>query len=854
MVKRGRTLPNPQPGWALYLRTSDKEVQNPANSQSRQRNAIRRALLGDSDLPLIDEYIDNQTGRASERREGYQHLLRDARAGRFSHVAVENAERFGRNDAEALSAIDELDAFAVAVRFADYPDLDPMDPDDRILVSLSFTLARRESMKTAQRVRGGMFTKLERGGHIGRAPDGYLNLERRISNSEKLDYGRYDRWIAPDPERREIWRFAWDLLLTDRYTLEEICEELHARGHRLRSGRPFVQIGAKGNRTYAANTLSKIFHNWTYAGWVVSEEANIPPKTIRGNWEPLIGTDEFEQGLVILQKRNDHPNPQYKHVYLLTGLLYLQKPGDSRLVRLTGSTPNAGRKNGGTSYYCVKSSDINLLCQPIDAYIATAIQSIQVHPDLIPVIRQHYTEEIASQIKQAVPAHRQDLDAALKAIDEEEARALRLFVAGKITESVWDGLWREWQDRRLTLRENLDAAERDSAYHIDNLDAALHIISKMGVLYHQLERQQQKKLLREVIDRIVVDAEGNVLRIDLLPPFAYLHDLACRTQSAAGCEAQKTKTSPVTGSRSTDVFSGGPWFRTPDGTIDRELVNLLQEAFGYSLTADIAYQIAFWLYGEAASGKSTAIKVLKELMGNAYIEIDLSALNRNQYQLAEIQGKRVVSCTEAAANSVLQDNVFKQLVSGEEIVTRQIRQSTRRFKPQAKIWWAMNEMPRNQDRSSAVYRRLAIIPFRNPVPFEKRDRRLDEKLKAEAPGIFRWALEGLRRLRRQGHFTNPASVREALDGYKAENDIEAAFVADWTINDPEHKTKSGTLYQAYKLWCELFGYCPQPIRTVSGDWIRLGYPKLERGDGNYYVGIALTAEATKALQKFDRTF
>ncbi len=566
MAKRGKTSPSPQPGWAVYLRTSDKEAQNPANSQGRQRNTIRRALLDPSDLPVIDEYIDNQTGRVSDRREGYQRLLRDARAGKFSHVAVENAERFGRNDAEALSAIDELDAFAVAVRFADYSDLDPMDPDDRILVSLSFTLARRESMKTSHRVRGGMFTKLERGGHIGLAPDGYLNLERRTSSSEKLDYGRYDRWIAPDPERRVIWRFAWDLLLTNRYTLEEICEELHARGYWLRSGRPFVQINEKGNRTYATNTLSKIFHNWTYAGWVVSEEANIPPKTIRGNWEPLVSTDEFEQGLAILQKRNDNPNPQHKHVYLLTGLLYLQKPGDSRLIRLTGSTPNAGRANGGTSYYCAKSSSINLQCQPIDACIATAIKTIQVHPDLIPVIRQHYMDEIVHQLGQTAPTHRQDLDAALKAIDEEEARALRLFVVGKITETVWDGLWREWQGRRLTLRENLDAAERDSAYHIDNLDAALHIISKMGVLYHQLERPQQKKLLREVIDRIVVDAEGNVLRIDLLPPFAYLHNLACGTQLEAEGEAEQTKTSLEAGSCSTYVFSGGP---------DRNLFRLL---------------------------------------------------------------------------------------------------------------------------------------------------------------------------------------------------------------------------------------------------------------------------------------
>jgi DNA invertase Pin-like site-specific DNA recombinase len=536
MAKRGARIPAPQRGWAIYLRTSDKEVQNPANSQGRQRHAIQRALLDPSDLPVIGEYIDNLSGRVSDRREEYQRMLSDARAGKFSHVAVENAERFGRNDAEALSAIDELHKFAVSVRFADYPDLDPMDPDDRILVSLSFTLARRESIKLGQRTRGGIFTRLRRGGYIGHAPDGYIHMERRTPDAEKLDYGRYERWIELDPDRCVIWRIAWDLLLTNRYTLEEICEELHIRGYRLRSGRPFVQIDEKGNRTCASNALSRIFHTWTYAGWVVSEAADIPPKTIRGNWEPIVSTEEFEHGLAFLQRRNEHPNPQHRHIYLLTGLLYLEHPDHSKLIRLTGSTSNAGRENGGTSYYCVQRSDINLRCQRLDDRIAELIMHIQVDPELIPVLRECYTAEVTQQCGQLRPNERQQLEAALKAIDEEEARALRLFAAGKITETVWDGLWREWQDRRQMLLDNLDACERASEFHIDNLDSALHIISKIGVLYQQLERQQQKQLLREIVQRIVVDVEGTVLRIDLLPPFAYLHDLSHRVQITGQAE------------------------------------------------------------------------------------------------------------------------------------------------------------------------------------------------------------------------------------------------------------------------------------------------------------------------------
>ena len=559
MAKRGKIPYSPQPGWAIYLRTSDKEAQNPENSQGRQRHMIRRALLNDSNLPVSDEYIDNLTGRVSDRREGYQRMLQDARAGKFSHVAVENAERFGRNDAEALSAIDELYNFGVLVRFADYPDLDPIDPDDRIMVSLSFTLARRESIKTGQRARGGMFTKMRRGGYVGRAPDGYVNVERRVKGSEKLNYGRYDRRIELDKERCVIWRHAWDLLLTDRLTLDDICEELHVRGYRLRSGRPFVQIDEKGNRIYPKNTVSRIFHNWTYAGWVVSEQAEIPPKTIRGDWEPLISTEEFEHGLAILDKRNKKPNPQRKHVYLLTGLLYLERPGESGLTRLTGSTPNAQRKSGGTPYYCIKSSNINLQCQSIDERVAETIMRIQVDPDFLPSIRQHYTSEIAQQLGTVKPDEHQQVEAALRAVDEEEARTARLYAAGKITETVWDGLWREWQDRRQTLRYNLEALERQHEYHIDNLDAALTIISRIGVLYHQLDHKSQKRLLREMIERIIVDVEGAIIRIDLLPPFAYLHDLSCRTQLAAGDDAKKTKTSPLmAGSCSTPGLLGVP--------------------------------------------------------------------------------------------------------------------------------------------------------------------------------------------------------------------------------------------------------------------------------------------------------
>ena len=102
-----------------------------------------------------------------------------------------------------------------------------------------------------------------------------------------MESGRYDRWVEPDTKQFKVWRTAWDLLLTDRYTLAEICEELHKRGYTFRSGRTFVTVDENGKKTDARNNLSRIFKNWFYAGWSVSKAKGIEPKTQRGNWSPL---------------------------------------------------------------------------------------------------------------------------------------------------------------------------------------------------------------------------------------------------------------------------------------------------------------------------------------------------------------------------------------------------------------------------------------------------------------------------------------------------------------------------------------------------------------------------------------
>lgn len=523
--KRKKSTPNPpQPGWAVYLRTSSDENQKPEMSRARQKFTIEKNVLERSSMPVFDEYIDVLTGK-TPNRAGYQRLLADARLGKFSHVIVERADRFGRNDTEALRAIDELHEFGVSVRFANQPDLDPQDPDDRVIVALSFTLARRESTLLGIRVKGGLQAKRESGGFPNYAPDGYINVEGKVTGEAKKLTGRHETWIEQDPERAPIIRYAFDLLLQDKLTLEGIAEELHARGYRYKSGRPFVELTTTGQRKVNTNTLSSIFHNWAYAGWLTSKAGNLPPKSVRGNWQPIVTTEEFERGLAILEKRHQHRVVRRKHDYLLKGFIYYDYQDERGLVKLTGSTSNASRSGGGTPYYCVPRSSINFQCCDIDDQIAHQLLCIQVDPDHIAAIRAHYTQDLAEVLGHLRPDERQRLEAALKAIDEEEARSLRLYAAGKITEAIWDSVWREWQDRRNTIRASLEALQHQSETHITNLDTALAIIAQVGIVYNALTRSDQKELLHQMVERVVVNPAGKV-KLDLRAPFAYLNDIS----------------------------------------------------------------------------------------------------------------------------------------------------------------------------------------------------------------------------------------------------------------------------------------------------------------------------------------
>jgi putative DNA primase/helicase len=89
-----------------------------------------------------------------------------------------------------------------------------------------------------------------------------------------------------------------------------------------------------------------------------------------------------------------------------------------------------------------------------------------------------------------------------------------------------------------------------------------------------------------------------------------------------------------------------------------------------------------------------------------------------------------------------------------------------KFKPFAKHFLAMNEIPTIDDTSHGMWRRIYIIEFPKTFNEDEMDVFLIDKLKNELSGIFNWAIEGYKRLRdRNFRFKEGRSMKASKQNY-----------------------------------------------------------------------------------------
>jgi putative DNA primase/helicase len=266
---------------------------------------------------------------------------------------------------------------------------------------------------------------------------------------------------------------------------------------------------------------------------------------------------------------------------------------------------------------------------------------------------------------------------------------------------------------------------------------------------------------------------------------------------------------------------------------DNDLRLLLEEMIGYIMLRRNELGKAFILTGSGSNGKSTLIDMIKHFLGEGnYSSLAMNELGQ-RFKTAEVFGK-LANLGDDISSQYIDDNaVFKKLVTGETVNAERKGRDPFDFNNYAKMIFSANQLPRINDTTDGLMRRLIIIPFN--AKFSSKDDDFDPFIKdklvtdSAMEYLLRIALEGLQRVLKNNKFTMPEAATTELEQYELMNNPLLAFISD---DRKIHNELTRDVYLSYSAWCHSNGLRPLSQIQFSREICKRGYEnKVKKIDG-----------------------
>lgn len=513
----------------VYVRQSTPEqlVRN-RESTEVQYNLRRRAVdLGwlEGRVVVIDEDL-GKSGASIEGRVGFQRMVAEVSLGHVGIILGVEMSRLARSCKDWYHLLEVCGVFGTLI--ADLDGVyDPTHYNDRLLLGLKGTMSEAELHILKQRMYQGTLNKARRGELVCAVPMGYL---RRPSGEVVLD---------PNEEVQEVIRTlfrAFDELGSVDATLCYLVEQgiqmpVRPRGHHeeLEWRRP------------SRGTVADVLRNPLYAGayafgrsvrdrrrdvsgggsphrrWVPRSEWKV---LLKDRMPAYITWDDYEAHQERIKANRtalDQPGVPRQGPALLTGLLICGRCG-ARMTTLYG-----GRKLGFT-YQCIRlrSSYAGPRCQtmagpPIDRFVAQ-----QVIQALKPA-----SLELSLRAAEDIERRRRDMDGVwqkrLERVRFEAGRAERHYQHVEPEHRlVARELARQWEAKlnaQRALEEEYDRFQRSQprAMMAEEREAVRRLATDIPALWdaETTTHADRKEIVRQVIDRVVVDVVGTTERVQM---------------------------------------------------------------------------------------------------------------------------------------------------------------------------------------------------------------------------------------------------------------------------------------------------------------------------------------------------
>ncbi|MDV4177307.1 phage/plasmid primase, P4 family [Rhizobium brockwellii] len=259
---------------------------------------------------------------------------------------------------------------------------------------------------------------------------------------------------------------------------------------------------------------------------------------------------------------------------------------------------------------------------------------------------------------------------------------------------------------------------------------------------------------------------------------------------------------------------------------DSAMISYLKRVVGYSLTGISAEHAVFVLHGHGGNGKGVFMSTIGSLLASyattAATETFVNTRNSQHLTfIASLKGKRLVSVPEMPDQVTWNLGRIKQISAGDPIQVNSMRADPFEFTPACKLLFACNEPPSLTSAGNDVRRRFNFLPFTTTVTPEQRDKHLVEKLRAEWPGILRWALNGCVEWQSVG-LQAPDAVLRATAEYIDSEDVVGQWLEDVSTLDSMAVASNSEIFGSWTFWASSNGH-------EVGNMRRLGKQLRKRG-------------------------
>lgn len=224
-----------------------------------------------------------------------------------------------------------------------------------------------------------------------------------------------------------------------------------------------------------------------------------------------------------------------------------------------------------------------------------------------------------------------------------------------------------------------------------------------------------------------------------------------------------------------------------------EIEQIICECLGCMLAPTNHFGKIFIWYGSGANGKSVLVKAMGEIMGNLMTHSNILNIN-DKFALENVVNGICNVTDDVGITEIKETGILKSLIDGSEIeVNRKYKQPIK-WQPNSQFIMCCNELPKINDTTQGMIRRLAFIPFNMQLLKDQIDYNLLNKLKGTYIGleekdknkdalryIMTKAIIAYREAFKNGHLTELEEQQILVNEFKEENKDDISLFYDYLL-------------------------------------------------------------------------